>query len=219
MRAPTRRAIVAGVATVALVIGVGAAFAAGDDDGDLKRAAKHLTGKSAFEAAVAKELGTTVAKLNAAYEAAALSRIAAAEKADEITATEADALENAVEDGWLAKRIALPADVAKELGTTEEKLNAAYAAAKKAELKARVDQAVADKIITPEYGEQLKKQIDEADFTGSRNGKGLGHRRHGPGPGFLPGLGPGPGFGFGFGRGSVPPGGTAPEPAPASLVF
>jgi hypothetical protein len=214
MRAITRRAVATGVATIALVVGVGAAYAADSDD-DLKRTAKQLTGKSTFEAAVAKELGTTVAKLNAAYEAAALSRIAAAEKADEITAAEADALENAVANGWLAKRIALPADVAKELGTTAEKLNDAYAAAKKAELKARVDQAVADKIITPEYGEQLKKQIDEADFA-ARNGKGFGHRRHGPGgPGFLPGLGPG----FGFGRGVAPPGDTAPEPAPASFVF
>jgi hypothetical protein len=219
MRALTRRTAVAGIAALALVVGAGAALAATNGDDDLKRAAKRLAGKSSFEADVAKRLGTTVAKLNAAYEAAALSRIAAAEKAGDITAAEADALENAVENGHLARRLALPADVAKELGTTEEKLDEAYTGAKKTLLKARVDEAVADKIITPEFGEQLKKQIDEAELSGAGKG-GFGHRGHFGTRGFGGfGFGYGPGFGPGLRPGFVPPAPGSSSGAPASLVF
>lgn len=205
----TRRTALAAAATIALLVGAGAALAATNGNDDVKRAATRLAAKSTFQAEVAKQLGTTVAKLETAVRAAALARVAAAEKAGDVTAAEADALEQAIEDGRLARRLALPADVAKELGTTEEKLTQAVTTARKAQLKARVDQAVADKKITPEYGEQLKQRIDDATFPG----------RGGKGPGFGPGR-HGSRFGFGFGRGfGPPPGAPAQGNAPAALVF
>ncbi len=71
---------------------------------------------------------------------AATARIDAALAADEITADEATTLKDALADGEIpAARLATAAGVAKQLGTTEAKLNAAYSDARKAQALARVD--------------------------------------------------------------------------------
>ena len=195
MQRINRKVLAVAVVAVAVVAGTGAAIAAGGgsagsgDNSDLKRAAQHLAAKDDFQADVAKRLGVTVAELESAFTGAANDRIDAAEKAWDVTAAEADALREAVTDGHLARRIALPADVAAKLGTTEEKLSQAFADAHKAQAKARIDQAVADGIITKEYGATLKAMIDAGELPGRGFGTGFGpgggHHRgfggHGPG--------------------------------------
>jgi hypothetical protein len=203
MRFTPRKAVAVGIVSAALIGGGGAAIAASSTGGndDVKAAAQQLEAQADRKSDLASRLGVTVAELEAAYENAASARIDEAEAAGDITAAEATALREALAaDDHLVKHLALPADVAEELGVTEEKLEAAMIAAHKAEMKARVDQAVADGIITEEYAAQLKEQIDEADLAGPGFGPpGLGGH-HGPG-GF--GFGPG-GFGFGLAPPAVP---------------
>ena len=122
-----------------------------------------------FDAAVASNLGTTTAKLNAAIKAAATARIDAALAAGEITADEATTLKDALADGTIpAIRLATAATVAKELNTTEAKLNAAYASAQKAQAIARVDAALKAGQITETYATELKTKINAADVPGLR---------------------------------------------------
>lgn len=188
-----RKVLAVAVVAVAAVAGTGAAIAAGNgaagsgDNSDLKRAAAALAAKDDFAADVAKRLGVTVAGLEAAVTKAATSRIDAAEQAGDITAAEADALRDAVADGHLARRLALPADVAANLGTTEAKLQEAFTEAHKAQAKARVDQAVADGKITKAYGDELKAMID----AGTWSGMGPGFGGHGMGGFGVPGMGGG----------------------------
>ena len=144
MRLTKVRMLFASVAALALMVGVGSAIAATGSGGkDLKQAAAQITGRASFEAAVAKNLGTTTAKLEAAVKAAAKANIAAALAADEITAAEAATLNDALADGTVpAMRLATAEGVAKELDTTVAKLNAAFSSAAKAQATARVDQAL-----------------------------------------------------------------------------
>ncbi len=174
MRRSRFTTVAAAAAALALMVGVGAALAAGGN-GSLKQEAAAITDRATFDAAVAKSLGTTTAKLRAAVKAAATARIDAALAADEITSDEAATLTDALADGsFPAVRLATAAGVAKELGTTEAKLNAAYADAQKAQAKARVDQAVTDGKITEAYATELKAQIDAATFPGFGAGPGGG---------------------------------------------
>jgi hypothetical protein len=146
-----------------------------------------------MEAAVAKNLGTTAAKLKAAVKAAATANIDAALAADEITAAEAATLKAALADGKPAMRLATAAGVAKQLGTTEAKLNAAFSDAKKVHATARVDQALKDGKITESQATDMKAKIAAATFPGF----GAGGPGHG-GPGGHGGHGGGgPGMGFG----------------------
>jgi hypothetical protein len=206
MRFSPRKVVAIGIASAALVAGGGAAIAASSTgtNADLKAAAEQLEAKADRQSDLASRLGVTVAELEAAYEKAAAARIDDAEAAGDITAAEATALRQALaEDDHLVKHLALPADVAEQLGVTEEELETAITAARKAEAKARVDQALADGIITEEYAAQLKQQIDEADFAA---GPGSG------GPAFGGPHGPG---GFGFGPGGFDFG-LAPPDAPST---
>ena len=124
---------------------------------------------------MAKSLGTTTEKLRAAIKSSATARIDAALTAGEITSDEATTLKDALADGNLpAVHLATAAGVAKELGTTEAKLNTAYSDAQKAQAKARVDQAVTDGKITEAYATQLKAQIDAATFPGFGAGPAAG---------------------------------------------
>jgi hypothetical protein len=216
MRPTKVRMLFATVAALALMVGVGTAIAA-TGGSDLKQEATRLTARSSFNAAVAKSLGTTTVKLNAAITAAATARIEAALAADEITATEAETLNDALADGSLPdKRLATAAGVAKQLDTTEAKLNAAYIDAQKARVKARVDEALKAGNITEKYATELKAQIDAATFPGFGAG-GMGH--HG-GPGG-PGMGFGPDHGLAPGLGLAPPadGSSSSSAATASLAF
>ena len=77
-------------------------------------------------------------------------------------------------------RLATAAGVAKQLGTTEAKLNAAYSDAQKAQAKARVDEALAAGNITEKYATELKAKIDAATFPGfGAGGMGGHHGGHG----------------------------------------
>lgn len=208
MRLTKARMVFATAAALALMVGVGSAIAATGGDG-LKQEAARIADRASFEAAVAKSLGTTTAKLNAAIKAAATARIDAALAADEITAAEAATLKDALADGMPAMRLATAAGVAKQLGTTEVKLNAAYSDARKAQAKARVDEALKAGNITEKYATELKAKIDAATFPGFGAG-GMG--RHG-GPGGH-GMGMGPGFGL-----APPTDGASSSTTTASLAF
>ncbi len=201
MRRTKTRMLFATMAALALMVGVGTAIAATTDSTDLKQEAARITARSTFDASVAKSLGTTTAKLQAAIDAAAAARIDAALAADEITAAEAETLKGALADGSMpAMRLATAAGVATQLDTTEEKLNAAYSDAQNAQAKARVDEALAAGNITAKYATELKAKIDAATFPGFGTG-GRGHHGAHGGPG-------GPGLGFGFDLG-VPPAGDS----------
>ena len=204
MRLTKGRILLATVMSLALMVGVGTAIAA-TGGGTLKQEAARITERSSFDTAVANNLGTTAAKLRAAINAAATARIDSALKADEITAGEAATLNDALADGSIpAIRLATAAGVAKQLDTTEAKLNAAYSSAQKARAKARVDDAVTAGNITEKYATELKAKIDAATFPGFGAGGMGGHG--GPGHG-----GPGD-LGLGFG----PPPGADTPPAGSS---
>ncbi len=214
MRLTKMRLLFATVTALALMVGVGSAIAATGSGPTLKQEAAAIVDRTSFDAAVAKSLGTTTAKLDAAIKAAATARIDAALAANDITAAEATTLKEALTGGDIpAARLATAAGVAKELGTTEAKLNSAYSDARKAQATARVDQALKDGKITDAYATELKAKIDAATFPGfGAGGPGHGGRGHDGGPGL--------GFGLGFG---LPPGSSsssgASSVAPASLAF
>ncbi len=206
MKGSRIRLLAASFAALAVAVGASAAIAATGPGKDLSAVAAGITAKGEFESSVAERLGKTSAQVEAAVEAAAAKRIDAALAAGEITAAEAETLRTALADGRLGMRLAEAADVASELGVTEEQLNDAYSAAHKARAVARVDAAVAANRITAEYGAELKAQIADADFPGfGAPGKGMG--RHG---------GPGAGRGFGGGLGDGLP--AVPATAPAVLA-
>ena len=216
MRITKVRMLFASIAALALIVGVGSAIAATGSGGtDLKRAAAQITGKASFEAAVAKNLGTTTAKLKAAVKAAAKANVAAALAADDITAEEAETLNDALADGTVpAMRLATAAGVAKELDTTVAKLNAAFSSAAKAQATARVDQALKDGKITEAQATAMKTRIADATFPGFGAG---GHG--GPGPGGHGGHG-GPGMGFGPPPGAAPPADSSSSSSiPAALAL
>jgi len=213
MRITKVRMLFASVAALALMVGVGSAIAATGSGGkDLKQAAAQITGRASFEAAVAKNLGTTTAKVQAAVKAAAKANIAAALAADEITAAEAETLNDALADGTVpAMRLATAEGVAKALDTTVAKLNAAFSSAAKAQATARVDQALEDGTITAAEAAEMKAKIADATFPGfGAGGPGHGHGGHG-GPGFG-------GMGFGPPPGVAPPAdGSSSSTTPAAL--
>ena len=212
MRSTKVRMLVATAATLALMVGVGSAIAASGSGGkDLKQAAAQISGKASFEAAVAKNLDTTTAKLRAAVKASAKANIAAARAADDITAAEAETLNDALADGSIpAIRLATAAGVAKELDTTVVNLNAAFGSAAKAQATARVDQALKDGKITEAQATEMKAKIASATFPGfGAGGPGQGpDGHHGPGGSGGPG-----GGGMGFGP---PPGVDAPADSSSS---
>lgn len=215
MRLTKVRMLLATAAALALMVGVGSAIAA-TGGGGLKQEAARITDRTSFEAAVAKNLDTTPAKLGAAVKAAAIARIDAALAADEITASEATTLKEALADGSCpAMRLATAAGVAKQLDTTEAKLDAAFSSAAKAQATARVDQALKDGKITESAAADMKAKIASATFPGFGAG-GPGHGGPG-GHGDHDGMG-GPGMGFGPPPGVDPPaGGSSSNTAPAVL--
>lgn len=198
MRSTRLGVVLAMVAALVLVVGVGSAAAAGGDrPGALKQQAALIADQKAFEAAVAKNLGTTVATLRAAIKTSAAAQIDAALADKDITSDEADTLKGALDDGTLpAARLVTAAGVAKALGTTVDKLNAAYSDARKAQVKARVDQAVKDGKITQSFADQLKAKIDDATFPGFAGGFGAFGKFGGPGIRMKFGFGFSPGFGL-----------------------
>lgn len=223
MRLTKGRMLFATMTTLALMVGVGTAIAAtGGGGGGLKQEAARISDRASFEATVAKRLDTTPAKLRAAIKASATARIDAALAADEITAAEAETLKDALDDGsFPALRLATAAGVAKQLDTTEAKLNAAFSSAQKAQAKARVDKALKDGKITEKYATELKAKIDAATFPGFGAG-GMGHHGGPGGPGDHGGHGGlgGPGLGFGPPPGlDAPADGSSSSSTPAALAL
>lgn len=213
----TRRTLAivgAAVAATALLVGGGVAVAAqatGSDD-ELKEMADRIRSHDDLTATVAKELGTTAAALEDAVVAAANSRIDAAEAAGTISAADADVLREAVADEpRMALRIADPAAVAKALGTTEAKLDAAWAKAAKQEALARVDDALAAGRITKANADELKARIEKTTFPGF--GERGGHGRHGMGG---PMGAPADGGMHGYGHGHGPDGDDGPMGMPST---
>ncbi len=194
-----RLTLIAVVATLVLALGAGTAVAGGGvgkrhavglfighGGGGLKGLAASIEARKAFEADVAKRLGTTVAKLNDAADTAAKAQIDAAVEDDEITAAEAATLKEAIDDGSLSgKGLGRASAVAKALGTTTAKLNEAYREARRAEALARVDAAVKDGDLDADDAAALKERIEDADFPGYAAGRGIGF-----GVGIGPMLGP-----------------------------
>lgn len=180
----------AAVAAGAILVGAGAAIAAGEDEStdDLSALAERIRAKDDVTAAVAEKLGTSTEQLETAIEDAANDRIDVAEEAGSLSAADADTLRQAVAEGdHVAMRIAQPADVAEKLGVTEAKLDEAYAAVRKAEALARVDEAEKAGRITAEVADQMRERIEAADFSGFGT-SGPGHhggRLEGGGPGSL----------------------------------
>jgi anti-sigma28 factor (negative regulator of flagellin synthesis) len=184
---------VVALATLALAVGAGTAAAGGGHGGlgplgglppvfgfggggnGLKGLAASLKAKSAFDADVAKRLGTTVAKLNDAIKSAAKAQIDAAREDDDITADEAATLKAAIDDGSLsAKGLGRASAVASALGTTTAKLNEAYREARRAQALARVNEALADGDLEDDEAAELKERIEDADFPGYSGGRGFG---------------------------------------------
>jgi hypothetical protein len=200
-----RTATVAASAAAALaLVGAGAAIAAGGDapKGDLSGLAERLRAKNTFSDAVAKELGTTSAKLEAAILAAAEARIAAAVADGSLAEADAAVIRaELAEHDRLAMRLADGATVAKELGVTEEKLDAAFNTVRRAQALARIDQGVKDGWITEKAAAEMRNRLESAELPG------FGFGGHGPG-----GRGMGGGFG---GFGGHGPGGGGPAGAPA----
>lgn len=218
MRRTKVRMVFASIAALALMVGVGSAIAATGSGGkDLKQAAARIAGKASFEAAVAKNLDTTTAKLRAAVKAAAKANIAAQLAADKITADEAETLSDALADGTVpAMRLATAAGVAKELDITVAKLNAAFSSAAKAHATARVDNALKDGRITEAQAAEMKAKIADATFPGF----GAGGPGHGPGGHGGHGRPGGGGMGFGPPPGVAPPAdSSSPGAAPAALAL
>ena len=207
----------AAVAALALLVGAGAAIAAGSSssDSELTRVAQGIRQHDAFETAVAKELGTTAAKLDAAITGGR-------EEPDRRGREGRNALARRMPtccgrrsrtEDHLAMRIAEAADVAAALGTTEAKLNAAYAKAQKAQALARVDQAEKDELITKKVADEMRARIAATTFPGFAAG-GFGRGGHGGHGGFGHG---GPGDGAGLGpMGGMPGGLPDAGQAPAS---
>ena len=214
MRSTKVRMLVATAAALALTVGVGSAIAASAGGGTLKQEAAHINDRASFEAAVAKNVGTTAAKLKAAVKAAAKANIASALAADDITAAEAETLNDALADGSIpAIRLVTAAGVATELDTTVAKLNAAFSSAAKAQATARVDQALKDGKITESAATEMKAKIAAATFPGF----GAGGPGHGPGGHGGPG---GPGMDFGPPPGTdAPTDGTSSSTIPAALAL
>ena len=218
MRRTKVRMLFASIAALALMVGVGSAIAANGSGGkDLKQAAAQVSGRSSFETAVATNLGTTKAKLKAAVRSAAKANLAAALAADDITSDEAETLNDALADGTIpAMRLATAEGVAKELGTTTAKLNAAFSSAAKAQATARVDKALEDGKITAAQATEMKAMIADATFPGF----GAGGPGHGPGGHGGPGGPGGGGMGFGPPPGDAPPAdGSSSDAAPAALAL
>ena len=221
MRLTKVRMLLATWAALALMVGVGSAIAA-TGGGGLKQEAARITDRATMEASVAKNLGTTAAKLKAAVKAAATARIDTALAADEITASEAATLKEALGDGsFPALRLATAAGVAKQLDTTEAKVNAAFSSAAKAQATARVDQALKDGKITESQATDMKAKIAAATFPGfGAGGPGHGGPGHGGpgGHGEHGGMG-GPGMGFGPPPGADAPSGSSSSTTPAALAL
>jgi polyhydroxyalkanoate synthesis regulator phasin len=129
-------------------------------------------------AAAAKQLGVSTDTLKKAILDDAYARIDKAVKAGKLDEDEAaDLKDDLAGHVQLAVGLTTATGVARNLGITKAKLDSAYQAARKADLLAKIDQAVKDDRITADQATQLKAKIDDADLPGYKPAFGFG--RHG----------------------------------------
>ena len=196
----SKRALI-GFATLAvaaaLTVGVATALAGGGLGG--KKASATLLANAA------KNLGVTTAKLNAAILADANARIDKAVKAGDLDEDQAaDLKDDIAASPALAIPLTTATGVARELGTTKAKLDAAFRAARKTAMIAKIDAAVADDRLTADEAKELKADLEENadELPGYKGGFGFGggpgRGHHGPGGFGGHGFGGAPDFG-GFG--------------------
>jgi hypothetical protein len=138
-------------------------------------------GASALVTQAAKQLDVTRAKLKASIVGAAEARIDEAVEDGDVDADEAAELKEEVADNLAyAMRISRTRAVASRLGVTTARLNAAFRAARKTLIVARIDRAVANDDLTAAEAAELKSELDEEDLPGYKGGFGGGGGR-GPG--------------------------------------
>lgn len=153
----------------------------------------------------AKALGVSTDALKKAILDDANARIDAAVKAERLDADQAaDLKDDLAAAPQRAVRLTTATGVARNLGTTKAKLDDAFRAARKADITARIDQALKDGRIDADRAKEMKDALATATLPGYAHG--FGHRGMG-GPGHR-GMG-GPGSGLGKGT-KMPAGSLAP---------
>ena len=203
MSRPKRRLILLVVtgAVAAFTVGTGVALAHGPGS---------VSKTNDLVADAAKRLDVGADKLKDAIRDAAVARVDEAVKDDDLDADDADAYKDEIKDNLqFAISISRAKTVAANVSTTKAKLDTAFREARKAQIVARIDQAVKDGDLDEADAKQLKAQLDDVRLPGYNSfgfGRGFGFgfgMRHGGGPGF--GFGPGAHFGGGgFGRPAAP---------------
>jgi hypothetical protein len=214
------------LAAAAAVIAVGASAALAHGPGG---GAFGMTSSNLLDAA-AKSLGVSTDTLKKAIVDDASTRIDAAVKADKLDADQAaDIKDELAAHPEFATGLTTATGVARNLGKTKGQLDDAFRAARKAEIVARIDQAVKDKRIDDARAKEMKDALDKATLPGYKGGFGFGGHMGGPGMGGSgmrfgghgmggpgmggPGMGgPGDGDGFGgpgFGKAPAPGGGAS----------
>lgn len=212
MKTRTRMGLILAVLTVVLSLGATTALAHGGHG----RVGFGLgsSGGTATDllTPAAKSLGVTVDALKKAILDDANARVDAAVKADRLDADQAaDLKDDLAASPERAIALTTATGVARALGTTKAKLDDAFRAARKADLVARIDQAVKDGRIDDDQAADLKDALDDATLPGYRGGGGPGFGRGGFGLGHGLGFG-GHGKGSGSSSGSKARGGSA-QPA------
>ncbi len=181
-------------ATAVVALGASAALAHGPGGGPFG-----LTSSTLLDAA-AKGLGVTTDTLKKAIVDDAGTRIDAAVKADRLDADQAaDLKDELASHPEFAIGLTTATGVARNLGKTKAQLDDAFRGARKAEIVARIDQAVKDERIDADRAKEMKDALDKATLPGYKGGGfGFGFGGHGRGGhGF--GGGDGPGLRGGFG--------------------
>ena len=196
-----RKLIVLATLAAGLVLAFGAAGASAHGGGAFGFASTDLT------AAAAKQLGVSTDTLKKAILDDAYARIDKAAKDGKLDEDQAaDLKDDLASHVQFAVEFTTATGVARNLKVTKAKLDSAYQAARKADLLARIDQAVKNNRLTADQATQLKAKIDEADLPGYKPVFGVGRL-----PGAMLGgkiggpLFGGPMFGGGGGRQVTPP--------------
>ena len=195
-----RKAIVLSALASVLLLALGATTASAHRGGPfLGKQGSDLT------AAAAKQLGVSTDTLKKAILDDANARIDKAVKDGKLDEDQAaDLKDELAARPQLAVPLTTATGVARNLKITKAKLDSAYQAARKAEMLARIDQAVKDERITADQAKELKATLEEADLPGYK---------------LLPGAGRGGMFGGPMFGGKMPGDRQSGGSAPAALRF
>lgn len=193
MRRPRRKLVPLLVVAAVALMALGASTAAAHGGPGLRGAGS--TSRLITDAA--KQLDVSADKLRDAIRDAARARIDEAVSDDDLDAGDADDLKAEVADNLsFAIMLSRAKTVAANLGTTKAKLDDAFRTARKAQIVARIDEAVADGDLDEDDAKELKDELDDAELPGYKPALPFGLVR----PGLRGGLGFGPFFGPVFGH-------------------